>query len=174
MDSCPIVALFCTPENRQILLQGIESILKHPAALIFYVEKQLEWSELNTFKSRNMIEQAQYRKCLQKLNDLLLAVSGYIDAVETRPNCSSDRTNAILAELNDKHAVEEDKNAVLDLEDRRKFPRTIGFMKELEIWINDITQHFNEVKELYDNFEKEKERLLSVEEEKKEKKNRMA
>ena len=159
-----IVLFLATPENRNFLVKSIKSIFDHPAALVFYVEEKAKFPSI--CQSESVEAKDHYQKVLQELKELLLGVCAYMDAVENHPTFDEMQMKAILAELNDKN-----EHAVLEIEDRERFPRISGFLQELEVWTNDVIEHFDEVEHLVSSFETEYKSALSKEKEFKELKN---
>ena len=92
-----------------------------------------------------------YRKFLRRLNELEIEVESYKTAVKNRPVCRKERVDAIFMELN----CEDDEFVQFDIRDEEKFPQTISFLEELDLWKKRAEKQYTKVSELFKCFKKE-------------------
>ena len=91
----------------------------------------------------------EYPQCLSDLQRLRNKVIEYIDRAEAHPICSEERRKAILDELQDT-----DKEGRLDVNNTRRFPRTIDFVSELTNWLDTMANKYREVKQCIGTFDR--------------------
>ena len=146
-----------------MLVSSLQHLVEHPGELISIAElllssddREMSVSSLRHLMSDDDRARAQYDQCLQKMHELVLAVNTYKEAVDNRPSCKKERTDAILMELN----CEEEQYAKFDMKDESRFPRTIAFIHEMDLWKKRVEKHYKRVKELFDDFIKKIEKML--------------
>lgn len=146
-------------------LSFLGELLNSPQYLIDKVENLIKY--LGILKSDDVTAQGQFQKQVQKLNELLVEVRLYKDAIRNRPLCTKGRMDAIFKELNcdceddqsaceaDKFACKDDQFAYFDKNDKKRFPRTISFIHELDSWLKRVKEQYKKVYDMHERFEKE-------------------
>lgn len=163
MEICSIIKLFCTQDGRSTLLSAIKYLLEFPKYITSFLRKAIEIERVKDLKSDDVKARRQYQACLRQLNDLVLEVEKYKSVVKNRPICGKERTDAILKEIScENNRCEEDyceddhsKSAMFDIKDKKRFPRTISFLEELDMWKKRAEKQYTKVSELFVCFEKE-------------------
>ncbi|CAI8043082.1 hypothetical protein GBAR_LOCUS23907 [Geodia barretti] len=142
-----IAELLSSESRRLMLVSSLQHLVQHPGGLISFL-KQLFNESLINLKSDDVRARARYHQFLRKMHELILAVNIYKGAVDNRPSCKKERTDAILMELN----CEEEQYAKFDRNDESRFPRTISFIHEMDLWKKRVEKHYKRVKELFNDF----------------------
>ena len=134
---------------RESFLSFLEALLDSPNDIIDKVQKLIK--DFKSLKSEDVRARGEFRKHLRKLNELLLEVERYKDEITNRPLCTKERMDAISMELN----CEEEQYARFDFKDENRFPRTISFLHELDIWMEGVKQQYQKVDNLHQKLEEE-------------------
>ena len=131
-------------------LSFLMDLLNSPKDIIEKVRKLIE-KDFKSLKSKDVRARGKFRKHLRKLNELLHEVERYKDEITNRPLCTKERMNAISMELN----CEEEQYARFDFKDENRFPRTISFLHELDMWMKGVKEQYQKVNNLHEELEEE-------------------
>ena len=141
-----LISLFSDPKAFENLKNCLHHLLKYPRQVITNVLTKIE-----EFLTEDVRLRAQHRELSQKLKKACVKVLEYIDLTESLQSMADDnRIQSIFVEITNRPDDE-----AFDNQNRRKFPRTIDFIEELEIRLKKVMGKYAEVQECCDELFKD-------------------
>ena len=142
-----VLTLFCVSDGVKNVPSFLQCILESPNDVTNSVIEYLT----NIFSFEDVRARAKFRKVRRKLDEFVVEIELYESAVTNRPICNQERIDAINKEL----TCKEDLLECFDMEKETRFPQTIAFLHELDMWEKRVERHYQQVQKLFEKIEEE-------------------
>lgn len=122
------------PDGVHKLLSFLRKLIDSPKNIVKEVEKLVKC--FMDLKTEDVKARGKFQICLQELNELVVEVELYIGTIMNRPTCTKERIDAIILELS------RDQSTRFDVKNEDRFPRTISFLYDLDLWGKRAEKHY--------------------------------